>query len=183
MWWQWLYSIPNDENPVNDRTGDLQVGNQPGLKSKVFFLAATHDAKVVRRCKIHDGMSVLFPVAANAASFAEFPNLTTESELYRHAEEGNKVLSMKVTIDGQELKNLEDYRVKSPLFDVELPEVNIWPWVKGGKSRAAGDGIWVFLKPLSSGKHTLEFSQATEDHPPSGTLNCSYEVRYDLEVQ
>lgn len=175
--------MPDDENPVNDRTGDLQAGNQLDLKSKVFHLCPTHDHKVVRRCKIPAGMSILFPVAANAASYAEFPNLKTESELYRYAEEGNKVLSMKVTIDGQELKNLEEYKVKSPLFDVEIPHDNIWLWANGGNTTVAGVGIWVFLKPLSSGNHILEFSQATEDHPPSGTLNCSYEVRYDLEVQ
>jgi hypothetical protein len=182
-WWKRIYSIPNHENPINDRNGDLQDGNQPDLESKVFHLTATHDSKVVRRCKIPTGMSILFPVAANAASYAEFPNLKTESDLYSYAEEGNKVLSMKVTIDGQELKNLEEYKVKSSVFKVKLPDDGIWNWVKGGDTTVAGIGYWVFLKPLPPGNHVLEFSQTTEDHPPSGTLNCSYDVLYDLEVQ
>ncbi len=183
-WWNWLLSITDKDNPVHDRTGELQHITQRHLPN-VFFLAGTHDRKVERTCKIPAGVSILFPIATMSTSYAEFPNLHNETELRTYAEEGNQVLDMKLSIDGEEIDkgNLDKYRVKSPLFKVDLPENNIHMYVDGGETEAVSDGYWAFLKPLSPGNHTLIISQTTKDHPLSGTINCRYDLTYHLAVQ
>ena len=86
---------------------------------------------------------------------------------------------MDVTIDGVKLKNLENYRVQSALFDVIFPENNVFS-VKPGTTKDIGDCYWVFLKPLSPGKHELEFSASIID--PSGANNYNTHVKYHLIV-
>jgi hypothetical protein len=182
-WWKWLLPTSDSNSPVNDADGELQgiAQHQPN----VFFLAGTHQKKVERTCRIPAGKAILFPVATMSASYLEFPNLQNEGELRRCAEEGNQVDDMKLTIDGAVIDRgkLEKYRVKSPLFEVTLPDNNIHQYVQGGKTKAVSDGYWAFLKPLPPGEHTLIISQKTKDHPPSGTINCGYEITYHLIVQ
>jgi hypothetical protein len=182
-WWKWLLSISDNNNPVNDEDGELQgIGqHQPN----VFFLGGTHQKKVERRCRIPPGKAILFPVATMSTSYLEFPNLHNEADLRRHAEDGSQVEDMKLIVDDEEINKeaLEKYRVKSPLFELSLPEKNILLHVGGGETRAVSDGYWAFLKPLTPGEHTLTVSQKTKDHPASGTLNCKYEMTYHLMVK
>ena len=74
--------------------------------------------------------------------------------------------TLKASIDGVPLKNLAQYRVKSPVFDVTFPANNIWG-VKGGPTRSAADTYIIFLKPLSPGKHVFTFSASSPVTPPS----------------
>jgi hypothetical protein len=182
-WWKWLLSTPDNISPVNDATGELQHIAQ--LQPNVIFLAGTHQKKVERACIIPAAKAILFPIATMSASYVEFPNLRTEDELWRYAEEGNQVLDMSLSIDGELLdqKYLEKYRVKTPVFEVFLPENNIQLYVKGGATKVVADGYWAFLKPLPLGSHTIIINQTTKDHPPSLTLNCSYELIYNLRVK
>jgi hypothetical protein len=183
-WWKWLLSITDRNNPVNDVTGELQQIAQHYLPN-VFFLAGTHVTKGERECEIPAGTAIFVPIATMSASYAEFPDLQREEDLRSYAEEGNQVRDMKLTIDGEEIdkESLEKYRVKSPLFKATLPEDNICLYVKGGETETVSDGYWAFLKPLPSGRHTLVISQNTKNHPPSGTLNCKYDLTYHLTVQ
>ena len=91
---------------------------------------------------------------------------------------------MKLTIDGQVISKscLEQYRVKSSLFEATLPDDNIHAYGVPGQTQVKSDGYWVFLRPLEPGKHTLIISQTTKDYPPSGTLNCAYDITYQLIV-
>jgi hypothetical protein len=182
-WWKWLLSTPDNINPVNDATGELQ--NVAQLQANVFFLAGTHQKKAERACTIPAARAIFFPIATMSASYVEFPNVQTEAELWQYAEEGNQVSDMSLAIDGMVLdkKYLEQYRVKTPIFDVILPDHNIQLYAKGGPTKVVSDGYWAFLKPLPVGDHTLIINQSTEDHPPSLTLNCGYELTYHLNVK
>jgi hypothetical protein len=73
--------------------------------------------------------------------------------------------------------------VKSLLFDATLPDDNIHACGEPGPIKVVSDGYWVLLRRLQPGEHTLIISQSTKDHPPSGTLNCKYDVIYHLTVQ
>ena len=118
---------------------------------------------------------------AGECSYAENPGLKTESQLTACATEGqNLSRSMDVIIDGTKLKNLENYRVQSRLFDVTFPENNIFS-AKPGNTTSVSDGFWVFLKPLSLGKHELEFTASTID--PSGVNNYNTGVKDHLIIR
>jgi hypothetical protein len=97
--------------------------------------------------------------------------------MYRMGNQGSK--SMDIIIDGVKLENLENYRIQSPLFDVTFPENNIFS-VKPGSTKAVSDGYWVFLEPLTVGKHELEFSASVID--PSGVNNYNTHIKDHLIV-
>jgi hypothetical protein len=78
----------------------------------------------------------------------------------------DKIAKLNVTIDGKSLPDLKKFRVESPPFDVTHPEDNIWG-VKGGPTRAAGDGYWLFMKPLPQGNHQIQFGGSCL----AGTIN------------
>ena len=99
-----------------------------------------------------------------------------EALLYRAKDEIDKIENLDVIIDGTRLSNLKKFRVQSGAFDVNLPQDNIWG-VKPGKTRAAADGYWIFLKPLPKGKHTLQFNGSCL----AGTINIG--TNYYLEVR
>jgi hypothetical protein len=44
--------------------------------------------------------------------------------------------------------------LESPPFELDLPEENV-VGVGPGKTKSASDGYWVFLRPLSVGKHEI----------------------------
>jgi hypothetical protein len=97
--------------------------------------------------------------------------------MYRMGNQGSK--SMDIIIDGVKLENLENYRIQSPLFDVTFPENNIFS-VKPSNTKAVNDGYWVFLEPLTVGKHELEFSASVID--PSGVNNYNTHIKDHLIV-
>ncbi|HEY7081193.1 MAG TPA: hypothetical protein VH500_15960, partial [Nitrososphaeraceae archaeon] len=70
-------------------------------------------------------------------------------------------------------------RIKSDplIFQVKISEDNIFQINHGGRTSAAGDGYWVFLKPLSPGDHYISFCGSCE----RGKLNSG--AVYILKVE
>jgi hypothetical protein len=64
------------------------------------------------------------------------------------------ISNLEVIVDGVKLNDLQRYRVQSPIFDVVLPENNLFDGTPG-PTRGASDGYWLFLEPLSKGKHMI----------------------------
>src|SRR5215218_10121357 len=60
-WWQWAYSIPTENNPMLDETGEdcAQAQNQTG---PFWFLAGTGAGSVERTCTIPAGKAILLPI-------------------------------------------------------------------------------------------------------------------------
>ena len=57
-WWQWVLSIPVDENPLLDTTGEKCMVGQSG---GVWYLAGTFGAPTVTRdCTVPAGTAFLF---------------------------------------------------------------------------------------------------------------------------
>ena len=121
-WWQWVLSIPKESNPVRDKSGKNCAQGQSG---PVWFLAGTFGGSVVRECTIPAEKSIMFPPLNSECSYAEFPNLKTESELRDCAKTSqNKITQLEASIDGMPLQGLDEYRVQSLLFNLTLPENN-----------------------------------------------------------
>jgi hypothetical protein len=99
--------------------------------------------------------------------------------------------SLSATIDGVPVTNLQSYRAISPVFSYDYPAAGL-PTIFGCAVRCAGggslagtlantgvfpgavgDGIYLMLAPLSTGKHTIRFTAAI---PPGFSLDVTYNI-------
>ena len=166
-WWQWCLSQPKSTNPVNDRKRTDRNAANDQIHPDVWFLAGTTDGYAERECAIPGGRGILCPIINFEISTAEEPDLKTDSKLLaRVRAEIDKIEKLNVIIDGANLPELKKFRVETQPFDITLPQDNIWG-VKAGPARAAGDGYWLFLKPLQQGSHQIQFSGSCL----AGTIN------------
>jgi hypothetical protein len=152
-WWEWFLTIPKEIHPAYDETGAKYAVGQ--TDPNAIFLAGTTGGTAERSINILAGKAVLFPVINFSISYAENPNLKTDEELTSFARSHMEdIVKKEVNIDGVDLLISENNRVYSPPFDFSFPVNNVFDF-KEGPTRGAGDGYWVFLKPLSPGKHTI----------------------------
>ncbi|HJU35460.1 MAG TPA: hypothetical protein VJ695_10090 [Nitrososphaera sp.] len=178
-WWMWLISVPLFESPAADTTGQYCAKNQAG---PVWFLAGTFQGLAERACDIPADRAILLPVFNVECSFAEFPNLKTDSELSQCAKESiDKVTLVQASVDGVEIQNIKNNRTQSPAFNVTFPEQNIFG-VQAGPTRAVSDGFWVFLQPLSTGMHEIKFKGALVDYTTTSIATITNDVTYHLNV-
>jgi hypothetical protein len=180
-WWQWVVSVPEGRNPSADETG---VNCGEGQSGPVWFLAGTFGGLNVRNCDIPAAKSIMFPVINAECSYAEYPDLKTESELRSCAVSSNDgVTELMVTIDGQAINEtqLRTYRVQSPLFNLTLSENNIFG-LPSSTTQAVSDGFWVFLPPLEPGQHEIHFRGAIVDFTTESQNNFVTESLYHVRV-
>ncbi|HYZ58833.1 MAG TPA: hypothetical protein VE544_04175 [Nitrososphaeraceae archaeon] len=176
-WWNWCLLQSKSTNPVNDRKRTDRNASNNQIYPSVWFLAGTTDGNAERECIVPKVRAILCPIINFEISTAEKPDLDTDEALLSRAkDEIDKIENLNVIIDGTRLSNLKKFRVQSGVFGVNLPQDNIWE-VKPGKTRAAADGYWIFLKPLPKGMHTLQFNGSCL----AGTINIG--TNYYLEVR
>jgi hypothetical protein len=152
-WWQWFLSIPKVNSPAIDNTDEKSCVEQPD--PNVWFLATTIGGRVERTVKIPSGKAVLFPVINVTISNSEDPTLNTDTDMIsfvrRHMDD---IVKKQASIDGEDLLISEKFRAQSPPFDFSYPPNNIFG-AQEGPTRGAGDGYWIFMRPLQPGKHTI----------------------------
>jgi hypothetical protein len=177
-WWQWVFSLPQDINPLLDITGEDCAQNQRG---PVWFLTGTTGGSMERTCTIPEGKAILFPILNFVNVRAALSE--TEEDLRRiPKDQADKAAVLEASVDSVPLQDLQNYRAESPLFNVTLPEGNILG-IPGGSSEAVADGYWVMLQPLPAGEHTIHFSGAYVDvTAPAGASNIVTEATYHLTI-
>lgn len=179
-WWQWLLSIPQDSSPAVDETGEHCGTNQNG---PVWFLAGTTGGSAERTCIVPSGKAILFPVINSMCDYASYPTVRTESELLACARADNdQAINLQASVDGTNLKSLEEYRIESPLSNITFPENNIFG-VVSGSTEMISDGFWVFLEPLQPGEHEIRFSGETASNPTLGINSFATEVTYHINIR
>ncbi len=177
-WWQWADSIPTENNPQYDETGEdcAQAQNQT---SPVWFLAGTQGGLVERTCTIPAGKAILFPVVNNVNIRAASE---TDEELLAGAKSStDSVTTLEASIDGVALQDLWSYRIQSPFFDVTLPDDNVFG-ISGGTYRGVADGYWVFLEPLPPGQHEIRFHGVMGNPTAASIVNFETAVTYKLTI-
>jgi hypothetical protein len=128
-------------------------------------------------------MAIFFPVIAVECSFNESPAFETEADLHECAtSDQDSVTSLSARIDGIEIKNIENYRVHSGLFNLTFPQNNVFG-VQEGQDEAVSDGYWVFLRPLSRGTHLIEFDATIGECTITSPLCLSESSTYHLEIK
>ena len=158
IWCNWLLSIPRDRNPAVDETGKNSFQNQ--RDENVWFLVGTfgNNIPVRRKCTVPESKAILFPIADKEDSFAEDLDIVNEKELSTRARTSmDRLIYLRLIVDGKRLLNLKKYRVHSQVFKFTFPENNVYD-VKPGITRSVCDGYWAFLKPLPTGSHEIYFS-------------------------
>ena len=99
-------------------------------------------------------------------SLADDSDLKTEDDLINRCEQAtNRLISIEAYIDNQRIEQLENYRVRSDVFDLVFPKDNVYS-VRPGLTRSVCEGYWLFIKPLQAGKHSLFFRGETSLEEP-----------------
>lgn len=168
-WWQWARSFDGEDSPVADKSGEFCHLRQQG---PVWFLAGTYGTqRTIRTCTIPRGKYLYFPLI-NYMVNSHVPNkysCSAVTESVRNAMDGIHMLVLE--IDGVRATRLEAHRQVSPdCFDAGA--------LTGGRIKlfpSAADGYYVMLKPLSPGKHTINFGGRGSD--------MSQAVTYMLTVE
>jgi len=167
-WWQWIVSLNNvtDPNPFTE-TG--QAGCDVGLQDDgrlLFLVGSPSDPPLsgifpVHDCKIKEGTSILFPIVNVFCAAFETNPPQNESQTRKCANEAqDTAFDLQLEIDGKEIQNLErQYRVDSPPGGFEFTAVPGNPATSLiGSSIGVSDGVWILLKHLPTGEHTITFS-------------------------
>jgi len=167
-WWQWIVSLNNvtDPNPFTE-TG--QAGCDVGLQDDgrlLFLVGSPSDPPLsgtfpVHDCKIKQGTSILFPIVNVFCAAFETNPPQNESQTRKCANEAqDTAFDLQLEIDGKEIQNLErQYRVDSPPGGFEFTAVLGNPATSLlGSSIGVSDGVWILLKHLPPGEHTITFS-------------------------
>jgi len=174
-WWKWILSIPKERNPALDKIGNYV--NEGQSDPKVMFLSGTFGGPVIRRCKVSSEKSILMPIINYECSFADEPSIKSVEGLKSKCKsEIDDIKNISFSIDQFYLNDLAPYRILSPLFDVHLGENNILDVVQQ-RTLMISDGYWIFLKPLSVGRHRLTSFGSCQ----SGKIMIG--VTYDLHVE
>jgi hypothetical protein len=185
-WQQWALSIPTSENPQLDANG----GNcMIGQRGSVWFLTGVFQGgTAIRTCSVPEGKALYFPVInsvqINAPNVCgQGPNNVSVKDLRSMAAPIiDKATNLSVAVDAITVKSLR--RVKSDVFEVALPEENVFDPLCGGPgtvpggiySPAVDDGFYVLLNPLPVGSHTLHI------HAESTVGPILQDVTYNLTV-
>ncbi len=175
-WWSWLLKIPKNKNPANDSTGNNANVNQDS--ENVFFLCQTLEAQEPipsRRISLQKGKSLFFPVINWISTIPE--DGKTEEDLAMKAQSKmQSVKNLTMVVDGNEVRSgLDQFRVKSRSFYVDLPQDNILNLGSGIK-RVVSDGFWILTKPIMHSVRLSTFGSCT-----SGMTRIG--VNYEINVQ
>jgi len=153
-WWQWALETPASVHPL------LEIGNcNVGQSGKVWFLGGTfaNSPGIERDCTVPASTALFFPIinAVYLAFQEDPPETKTKEFLQEQVACGDYIL--KAEIDGVAVKNPTRYLEQSTIFDVNLPEDNIFGIESQLLGPSADQGIYLFVQPLSVGTHTIHF--------------------------
>lgn len=183
---QYLFAIPASVNPAADTTGaDCNVAQPSG---PVYFLnSAFVGTFVTRTCTVPASKALLIPVAFWECSSVEPPpsygaNPQDMRACAAAAADGIGVNTLKLTVDGKNISRLlRSMRVQTPYYQFTLPATDNILGLDGVTSGfSVLDGYLVMLKPLTHGKHLIQFEGAYVS-PPGGP--GAFGVTYYLTVQ
>jgi hypothetical protein len=184
-YWRHIISIPADQSPMKDKTGEKCAVGQENSSSPVFYLAGTGGGKAERTCTIPYGKGVLIPVMNVEISDKEVPNKPVE-DLHKFAtQDQDSVTSLYLRVNDKEydFEYLKSYRIHTDAFDVVFPENPIFG-VTPGKSKAVADGYYIMTDVLPKGKHEIHFKSSLrcpEVDCPEPTF--AQDVKYTLMVK
>jgi hypothetical protein len=152
-WWIWCLNQGEERSPALDGSGIRCQQDQ--FYPQVWFLAGTFGDKAIRKCQVPSRKSLFFPIVNDLISFFEYPMLGTEPQLQDYAmRDLDTTTSLLVTIDGLNMDGLFNLRVQTDIFEIRVPFTS--DSRNYSYTKAVSDGYWMFVKPLSHGRHKIQ---------------------------
>ncbi|MCV2362698.1 hypothetical protein LNV23_04445 [Paucibacter sp. DJ1R-11] len=153
-WWQWAGSFQRKDSPVGDRTGALCDRGQGG---PVWFLAGTYGShRAIRDCKVPSGKYLFFPLINYVVMPHPGVPISCQSVMSKAAAMTDGVSALVLDIDGVRVPDLASYRqATQQCFDMGArseEKISVFP--------SAANGYYMMLKPLSRGRHEINFGGA-----------------------
>jgi Ca2+-binding RTX toxin-like protein len=195
-WWQWDATIPQDDNPIRDRTGDFAAINQTGA---VYFLAGEGNGIANRiNVIVPVGKYLFFPTNTFASLGNNLPEFGGDTrfanpgnpggigDIENSTQQFNNPVNFNLTIDGTSVLQLSDAKKyiqssqnltdgfsfitpeNSSIFPGAVPDGTTW-----GKNYQTG--YYIGLKPLDPGKHTIHFT--------TNVAGNNQDINYEIEVK
>ena len=173
-WWRWVHAFPPGLLPYQDRDGRRCTIGQEG---RVWFLAGTDGSFDARRtCRVPKDVWLLVPVI-NMIHLGPAHGGRSCAALKAAAATNNDHLRSAVAIlDGDALPSRAVRRLRVDGCFNLLPSHH---GIDG--TRAAADGYWLLLPPLSPGRHVLSVG-ANYGAPGSAYGAMVQNFEYTLEV-
>jgi hypothetical protein len=181
-WWQWVFSIPASVHPLLDGSGEHCVMAQRG---PAWFLAGGTQipGADTHHCAVPEGTALFLPIFTVERDNIGVTPPRTETALRRLASADlDGVTEVRVEVDGVPIQNLDLFRFASPVFSVTLPQNNVLQAtghavaVPGTVFPVVAEGLYVMLKPLPAGEHTI----AVRGSMP--TTLFTLDVAYQLSI-
>jgi hypothetical protein len=174
-WWKWALSFPIETNPLVDVDGSRAHVGDVG---PVFFMGGIFDLEdtsptATRSFTVPVGKRLFFPIL-NAIFFVSSPGEILGDAIDYVTGVASAATDLHATIDGIDVPNLSSHREASPIFEVTVPENNLFASLglpAGTYAPAVSDGFWLMLEPLSPGTHVITFGGTSGDFSLDVTNN------------
>jgi len=180
---QWWMSMPADVNPTPGQSCGY------GQSGPVFFLQFGLGPEAAGfTCVVAEGTAIYVSAGSVVCSTVEgfeggrfFGQSEDELRACTAREldestDGNQ----QYRVDGQEVADLDSYRVASPLFTITLPENNIFG-VEPGVAQAVSESYSFIIVPPPPGEYEITFSTLASGHP-EGRVNVIVEAPRVIEA-
>jgi len=177
-WWQWNMGMPSATH-LREHFDSKKCNMDQ--KGPIWFLPDGLNGKELRSCTIPSDKAVLVPALTGNCDDDNPQSPMNDEELLKCASEGGDYSTISATLDGVALKNLNDYKISSPPFNMTVPEDNIFN-NKPGTYRTIANGWYVFLEPLSEGAHQLNLTTNVVN-PLHPEYNYNSELTYEITVE
>lgn len=165
--WDWLLDRDAAENPTLDRTGSLCASRQKG---QLWFLAgADASARIERTCTVPFGTNVVIPVTSAMLTSNSDDLCAATAEVARLSP--HTIQDSFLEIDAWRFDRLQDYSAS---------EFSCAPLTVAGQQlakKANWLGLWVTLRPLPRGEHTISFGGRVK------AINADRKVTYKVLVK
>jgi hypothetical protein len=161
-WWQYVFGIPADENPISDTTGKQCHVGQWG---PVFFLAGANGGTFTRSCDVAEGVGLFLPIINIGWAIPDDGD--TPKDIVKVCSDAIDKVDLKslfLIIDHKTVQNLEKFRASQSFsFTGAVPNVDAVGGCtftdphcyEGFRNTAFQDGYWAMLRPLSVGQHVF----------------------------
>ena len=187
-WLRWTLEMPltNSAGVIHPTRDSSRYNVSEGQTSDVWFLASPFGT-IYRHCTIPSDKALFFPLFNVWFSTLEAPPFYGKTSADQAAGAlyfAGHITSAFCELDGRSITNPDDFRVISPRVRISAPT----PWLQGevgGKGTATVAGHFVFLSPLTPGKHTLRFGGSIRLTYPQDPMDmhASFDTTYVITVE
>ena len=186
-WSKWALEMPltNAAGAIHPIKDSPRFDVTESQTSDVWFLSAPF-GKIRRTCAIPAGTALFFPLFEVECSSLEEPlfyGATAEAQAAKAGFWADHIVDPFCEVDGVRLADPASYRFRSPQIGFTAPA----PWIQGengGVGTACADGYFVFLSPLSLGRHIVRFGAAIRLSEPQDpvTMREQIDMTYEITV-